>query len=559
MSRDAEADLASLGADIWEWRAGQQPCGYDDLQRLPRPPGWYPDFSPDAVGGHRRTEAELRGRWEAIDTGGLSVAAAVDHRLLGSALARVRWELDVVQGWRRDPTFHVHQALDPYYLLLLPAAPFDRKRSDAVVAALARAPQAFTTATDSLTDPASPQAGAAIGMLDGIVDRLTASARALTPHLSGPAASRVVGAATEAGHAAEEFRRWLEVRLPQMSPHTAVGRAALVWFLRNVALVSETPEQLIAMARQERHRAAGWEAVRSNRARLHPERPVAVDGAAQSAAQVEAEAEVRAFYETSGLLTQHDDHPRYLTRLVPDHLAPITFLGVADDLTDEHRMDQDAVAYFPSPGPDLPYFYAANARDPRAGIVHEGAHYQQFSRSYRHPDPVRHRYYDSGPSEGLAFYNEELMLQAGLFDDAPHTAAVIYNFAKLRAIRVEVDIKLATGEFSLDEAIDFFVRTVPMDRHTAAEETTFYVGSPGQAHSYQTGRLHLMALLSAAIEDGGDGFSLRDFHDEVWRNGNVPFSLQRWEMLGRRDEIDAIEADPQYGAEPPVPDHAQPG
>jgi hypothetical protein len=31
---------------------------------------------------------------------------------------------------------------------------------------------------------------------------------------------------------------------------------------------------------------------------------------------------------------------------------------------------------------------------------------------------------------------------------------------------------------------------------------------------------------------GGEKFNLRAFHDFVWKNGNVPLSLQRWEYLG---------------------------
>ena len=151
------------------------------------------------------------------------------------------------------------------------------------------------------------------------------------------------------------------------------------------------------------------------------------------------------------------------------------------------------------PSPELPYFYAANARDPRAGIVHEGAHYQQLALSNAHPNPLRRRYYDSGPNEGIAFYNEEYLLQAGLFDDAPHTRAVIWNFARLRALRVEADVHLATGAMSLDDAVDFFVRRVPMDRQTAFEESCFYAGNPGLALSYQTGKLQLMSLVAAAV------------------------------------------------------------
>ena len=30
------------------------------------------------------------------------------------------------------------------------------------------------------------------------------------------------------------------------------------------------------------------------------------------------------------------------------------------------------------------------------------------------------------------------------------------------------------------------------------------------------------------------------FQDSLWKNGNVPIALQRWEFLGLRDEIDRI-------------------
>ncbi len=80
---------------------------------------------------------------------------------------------------------------------------------------------------------------------------------------------------------------------------------------------------------------------------------------------------------------------------LPDYLAPLRWLGVTDDLTGPDRLDEDGVSYVPSFSGEVPYFYAANARDPRAGIVHEGAHYQQLALSWRHPRPLRRHYYDS--------------------------------------------------------------------------------------------------------------------------------------------------------------------
>ena len=85
--------------------------------------------------------------------------------------------------------------------------------------------------------------------------------------------------------------------------------------------------------------------------------------------------------------------------------------------------------------------------DPRPITVHEGipGHYFQLCLSWKHEDPTRRHYYDSGANEGIGFYAEEMILQAGLFDDSPHTREIIYNFVRLRALRVEVDVKLSLG------------------------------------------------------------------------------------------------------------------
>jgi uncharacterized protein (DUF885 family) len=95
-------------------------------------------------------------------------------------------------------------------------------------------------------------------------------------------------------------------------------------------------------------------------------------------------------------------------------------------------------------------------------------HYFQLCLGWHNDDPIRRHYYDSNANEGIGFYAEEMMLQAGFFDDNPHTRATIYNFMRLRALRVEVDVKLALGEFTLEQAANYLAKTVPMDRGDGA-------------------------------------------------------------------------------------------
>src|SRR5205085_1793305 len=206
-------------------------------------------------------------------------------------------------------------------------------------------------------------------------------------------------------------------------------------------------------------------------------------------------------------------------------------------LTSASRLNEDAFHYIPLPAPDLPYFYLAMARDPRTMIAHEGVHYYQLARSWAHADAIRRHYYDSGPNEGIGFYAEEMLLQAGMFDDSPHTREIIYSFMRLRALRVGVDVGLATGELTIDTAAEALARRVPMDVATAREEASFFASEPCQAITYQVGKLQIIGFLADARRTLGDGFNLRAFHDALWINGNVPIALQRWESLGLADQV----------------------
>ena len=124
------------------------------------------------------------------------------------------------------------------------------------------------------------------------------------------------------------------------------------------------------------------------------------------------------------------------------------------------------------------------------------------------------------------------MLQAGLFDDSPHTREIIYNFMRLRALRVEVDVKLALGQFTLEQAAKYLQENVPMDEQTARQEAIAFSTGPGQALTYQIGKLQILKFLADAQQ--GEKFNLRNFHDFLWRNGNVPIALQEWEYLAGR-------------------------
>jgi hypothetical protein len=327
--------------------------------------------------------------------------------------------------------------------------------------------------------------------------------------------------------------------LSSLPKETALGRDAYVFFLQNIAFIPYSPEQLLAMGRQEWDRAVAFEAFEKNRNKDAPPLKIAdnVDNWIKDTATKESQ--IREFLENRGILSVPDWMQHYTFRPMPEYLHALEGFGEMDDFTSPSRLQDNCIRYVDPPSGNLPYFWRATASDPRPITVHEGipGHYFQLCLSWKHEDPIRRHYYDSGANEGIGFYSEEMMLQAGLFDDSPHTREIIYNFMRLRALRVEVDVKLALSEFTLDQAANYLEQKVPMDPATARQEAIAFSTGPGQAITYQIGKLQIMKFLAEARLQQGEKFNLRAFHDFVWKNGNVPIALQRWEYLGVNNHV----------------------
>ena len=537
-------ELDDLARDFWSWRAAEMPVSTDDIPRLERPAGWVPDWSPTAIARYLADLERFEARWKHFNAAGWPVPRQVDYRLMGSAIARVRWELVVNPGWKRNPDFYLDQTLGAYVSLLLQPPPIDAARSQQIIATLRSFPRTLEAARKNLTEPTAPFAGLALERLKDPRTLLVNSTAALKPLLAADAARDLEWAADAAVPALQSYRVWLTEKLPSLPKETAVGRDAYLFFLKNVALLPYTPEQLLEIGHQEWARSVAWETYEQHHNAGLPQLSLVPDGQAEIARETQAELTIRQFLEAKDILTVPGWVRHYVYLPMPPYLAPFQgSAGEEDDFTSPSRLHDDGVRYINPPEPNLGYFAATMAKDPRCITVHEGVpgHYFQLVLSWAHPDPIRRHYYDSGANEGIGFYAEEMMLQAGLFDDSRRTREIIASFARLRALRVEVDVKLALGKFSLDEAADYLRHSVPMDSHTAQSEAAAFAAGPGQAISYQIGKIQILCMLAEARRKQGPAFSLRAFHDFVWLNGNVPLSLQRWEYLGLRDDLDAAD------------------
>jgi len=531
--------LAKLGDDFWTWRAKYAPFTGDDVNRMERP-GGIRDWSRTSIDQRRKDFAGFEAGWKKIDASHWPIPQQVDYKLIGSALSRVRWELDRNPRWKRDPNFYIEQTLTALVEALTVPAPYDDARSREILARVENIPSILQQGAGNLTNPPAPFTAVAVQNLEGIRQRLRKMAASLASSTTiNP--DKLNSACERASDALEKFQQQLKQKLPTLPQQTALGRDAYIWFLRNVALMPFTPEEMLAMGRQEWNRAVAFEAYEKNRNKDVPPLKIAdnIDNWIKDAA--EKESSIRKFLVERGILSVPDWIQHYTLRPTPEYLSVLGFTET-DDFTGPSRLKENCIRYVPEPSEKLPYFWRATAMDPRPITVHEGipGHYFQLCLSWKHEDPIRRHYYDSGANEGIGFYAEEMMLQAGLFDDSPHTREIIYNFMRLRALRVEADVKLALGEFTLEQAAKYLHEKVPMDEQTARQEAIAFSTSPGGAITYQIGKLQITKFLTDARMQHGDKFNLRAFHDFVWKNGNLPIALQQWEYLGDAGDLSLL-------------------
>ena len=123
------------------------------------------------------------------------------------------------------------------------------------------------------------------------------------------------------------------------------------------------------------------------------------------------------------------------------------------------------------------------------------------------------------------------MLQFGFFDDSPRTREIVYQFMLLRAIGIEIDVKMALGEFNIEQAAAYLEKHLPLGHEMAMGGATMFATCPGVISAYQLGKTDIVRFLADSKLKQGDAFRLRTFDDSLWKNGNVPVVLQRWEFL----------------------------
>jgi uncharacterized protein (DUF885 family) len=179
----------------------------------------------------------------------------------------------------------------------------------------------------------------------------------------------------------------------------------------------------------------------------------------------------------------------------------------------------------------------------RDRILNTGAHeampghFLQLSIARRHPDFIRKIQQATVFQEGWAFYGERMFVTLGLYGDDLDVRMFNARWERVRGARAIVDIKLNSGEWTFDEATDFYARETSFSHEAAAAQVGSMAMTPGYLIAYTAGRLQLEQLLGDyQIVMGGARGSLHDFHDRLLSYGSVPFAILGPELLADLDK-----------------------
>ena len=506
-----------------------------------------PDFSAAAVERQKAGLAELRSRFDGLDPAGWAMSDQVDYLIVRSELDMLDYGLHVYRATSRSPAFYLSSissfgmlsgaALSGLGRLVQQPPPFTEARAAEIVAHMKSVPAILEQAKRNLTEPTREMSGWALATLADGQSGSRAFAEGLRPHFPAEWVGELDSAAIEMGAALASYRLWIEERLPEMVRARPIGREMYDWILRRIWLLPYDAEDILRLGEQEYARFLAFTSFEESRNRDLPALAGALTTAEYARRTEEEAGAIRRFLEEKGALDIPDYVGPYRRAQMPDYIQAFSLWAA---LSGYSTPGNGVVKYsVPEDHPYTQTYWESIMRvDPSTNIFHDGipGHHLQGVVSARHASPIRRGHRDRFKSEGWSTYWEETAMQLGYYDERPKSRELIYNFMRLRAMRVIVDVKMALGEMTVDEAVTALM-TIPMDRRIAREEADDFFAAPTGGIVYLIGKLQIERLLAERRQQLGADFDLGRFHNDLVAAAWVPIELTRWEMTGNGENV----------------------
>ena len=522
------ASHAALVALFEDWRRFAQPSVRNGV----------PDYGAAAMGRQAAALPGFRARLGAIDRGGWPAPAIDDYRLIEAEMNGLDFFHRVLMPWARDPGFyqtifgeesdvpaHEGPSASPNIDLFAFAWPLSRADDRRLTVLIGAVPALLAQARVNLAgsnardlwlygDRAFKQQSEVLAALEAgtLVMRTLEGPRAATLTGASPALRRAVH---EARAATDAFAAWIAAEAPRKTGPSGVGKANYDWYVTHVDLSPYRWDEQALLLQRELDRALSSLRLEEVRNRdLPPIRPIDDPAAYRKMAEAKT-ARFNDFLVATGLVP---DKPYFRAAM----------------------MAQTSSYVAPS---ERNFFSNGTALDPLPLLSH-ATHWIELARLKHEPRPNPIRRVPplfnifSDRSEGFATAMEEIVMQAGLYDDIPHGRELVWIMLANRAARGLASLRVQANEIDLAQAGKFHADWTPRhwsdpDSPLVGFEQLLYLRQPGYGPSYILGKLQLDALIaqaSHAADRSGRPFVLRDVIARIMDAGIVPPALIAAEM-----------------------------
>ncbi len=127
--------------------------------------------------------------------------------------------------------------------------------------------------------------------------------------------------------------------------------------------------------------------------------------------------------------------------------------------------------------------------------------------------------------EGWALYAERLMSELGLYQNDVFGDLGRLQAEAFRAARLVVDTGIHAKRWTFNQAVDFMVKNTGMPQNAMQSEVSRYISLPGQATAYYIGYTKFLEARQRAMDELGDQFDLKEFHNVLLGNGAMPLDI----------------------------------
>ena len=514
---------------------------YDDLVQLfqdfrelqkQKMTDWVPNYTPAAMEEQRRGLLDFQKRLQAMDISDWPVDQKVEYHLVRAEMNGLDFYQRVLKPWSRDPGFYLQTQSGGgpvrFGALRVNQIPFPDEDLEEAQAKLRALPVILEQAKTNLIEGAADLALLALHYMDMEITyyrRLRDAIAENHPDL--------LQDSQQALAAVIEYGEWLKDNESGMTAQAGVGKENYNWWMKNVQLVPYTWDELYEIIMREDDRILTTVALERSRNKHLPELQPVPTQAEHRRRRDQALTFAMEFIQEQELF----DIPEWLD--IEGYLFRSPFSGFSGSGdTGEWPGIRD-------------YFHQTADREPLPEQTHEFiGHYFDRKRHTRDTSPIRgsDRFYaiDMIRMEGWAFWLEEMMMHAGYLDTrARRGREIAYWQAAFRTCRAVADLKMHSNEFTLTNAIDYCVACapngwlIPDGPHVWYEMQT-NLRFVGWHMGMVLGKLSINKLIAERVRQLGSDFSNKDFFEEFFSAGIIPFSLIRWQMTGLDDEMKVL-------------------